>query len=180
MLSTPGSSHRIIALVAFGLGIILAILVFTIPALREAVKNIEQSGYPGAFVTGILYGINLTSATATAIFFQIPDRFNPLIIAIVGAAGAVLYDLTVFSIFRHSSHTHWFETLKEKIPTHRIRWPNWVNLMIGLVIIASPLPDEIGAGWFGVGGIRPLRFALFSFSANAIGIFTLQLMGSSA
>lgn len=180
MLSTPGSSRKIIALVAFGLGIILAILVFTIPALREAVKDIEQSGYPGAFVTGILYGTNLTSATATAIFFQIPDHFNPWIIAIIGAAGAVLYDLTVFSIFRRSAHSHWFETLKEKIPTRRVRWPKWVNLMVGLVIIASPLPDEIGAGWFGAGDIRPVRFALLSFLANAGGIFVLQLMGSSA
>ncbi len=173
-------SRKILAFAAFGLGILLAVMVFSIPPLRQAAIDIERAGYPGAFVAGIFYGMNLTSATATAIFFQMPDRFNPVVVAVAGGLGALLYDLTVFSIFRRSAHAHWFATLKEKIPTHRAHWPSWVNQCIGIAIIASPLPDELGAGWFSVGDIRPARFAIISFTANAIGIFVLQLIGSSA
>lgn len=167
-------SKKYLAITSSILGVFIALIVFSTPELRRTAIDLERSGYAGVFVTGILYGVNLTAATATAIFFDLPDSLNPWLAALVGGVGALAYDLTVFSLFRRNSHAQWIEQLKHALPGHQRKIPSWVLAMIGTVIIASPLPDELGVGFLGNSTIKPWRFMIISFLANASGILFLQ------
>lgn len=169
-------NHKHLALLSALAGVVIAVAVFNTPALRQTAIDLEQAGYPGVFITGILYGMNLTAATATAIFFDLPDQLNPWIVALIGGLGTVAYDLTVFSLFRRNAHAQWIEKLKHSLPLQRRKIPSWLLATFGTLIIASPLPDELGVGFLGSSSIRPWRFILISFFANAGGILLLQLL----
>lgn len=56
----------------------------------------------------------------------------------------------------------------------------WLGPLCGFVIIASPLPDELGLLMMGLSGIRLLWFIPLAFSANAAGIFLIALAGQHA
>ena len=50
---------------------------------------------------------------------------------------------------------------------------------IGGLIIASPLPDELGLTLLGLARMRPSRFLLLSFTFNSIGILLIALAAHS-
>lgn len=164
------------ALISFAVGLIFAVIVFSTPGLRKLTVDLERSGYTGVFVTGILYATNLTAATAAAIFFDLPDRLHPVAAAVIGGLGAVAYDLTIFSLFRKNSHAQWLNNLKQRLPGRARKVPNWALNLVGILIVASPLPDELGVGFLGSSSIRPSRFIIVSFLANSGGILALQLL----
>ena len=43
--------------------------------------------------------------------------------------------------------------------------------VIGAIIIASPLPDELGVSLMGMSQMKASRFILLSYILNSIGIF---------
>ena len=49
--------------------------------------------------------------------------------------------------------------------------------IIGAIIVASPLPDEIGLALMGITKMRTLYFVPISYLLNSIGIFVLALIG---
>jgi hypothetical protein len=55
----------------------------------------------------------------------------------------------------------------------------WVLPFIGGLIIASPLPDELGLALLGMAKMRTNRFLLLSFAFNATGIFLIGLAARS-
>ncbi len=171
-----GFAKKQLAIASSIAGIVIAIIIFSTPGLRQTAVDLERSGYSGAFITGILYAMNLTAATATAIFYDLPDSFNPWLAAVVGGFGALTYDLTIFSLFRRNSHAQWIEALKHKLPGHQRKIPSWLVATLGTIIIASPLPDELGVGFLGNSSIRPWRFMMISFLANTGGILFIQII----
>lgn len=165
-------NRKLISLSIFLAGIAAAILVFTIPGLANGAATLEQAGYFGVFVSGVLYALSFTAPAATVVFAQLPDSLNPILVGLIGGFGALIYDVTVFALFRHESHHHMIEMIKTKIPgSHRV--PQWATTGAGLFILASPLPDELAAGLFGFSTVRVSRFMLLSFICNAIGIMII-------
>ncbi len=165
----PEPARRWIGLGLFLIGMVATVIALQIPALSQAIKDLEHAGYFGAIVVGIMYAISLTSATATLVFAQIPDSLNPIMIAVAGGFGAMLYDISIFSLTRRTSFrervAHWSEAL-----THHEKLPRWLSITIGAIIIASPLPDELGATFFGTSNLPFRPFLALSFSLNVAGI----------
>jgi hypothetical protein len=56
------------------------------------------------------------------------------------------------------------------------RFCHWLPLFVGGIILASPLPDEVGVSILGVAKMRPSRFMLMSFFFNSIGILVIGLI----
>lgn len=162
-----------LALLAFGFGIIGAIVIVAVPGLHELLISVERTGYIGAFFSGILYGLSFTVPIAAIIFAQIPDAYNPFFIALVGGSGAALYDLIIFYLLRRTHRWHFFQVLVERLPHRNPAWPIWLRYTIGGLMIASPIPDELAAGWFGFTTIHAPTFLLFSFVANTLGILII-------
>ena len=133
----------------------------------------------------LIYGTLFTSVFTTPIsivaFTNIAQTTNLLAMAWWGAWGAVLGDLILFLFIR--------DTLSEDInyllqmTKHRKLFAifkrgifRWFTPFIGALIIASPLPDELGIAIMGFSKIRTSVLIPVSFAMNFLGIFMIGLL----
>lgn len=162
------------AVALFFLGCILAAALMTAPGVRVILEAVGESGYVGALVSGIFYAISVTAPLAT-VFFLSFDGLHPFWAALFGGLGALLYDVLVFEVVRHALRPTLLEHVKERLPS-RYRLPTWTTTLVGAIILASPLPDELAAGFLGLSSMRTRRFLLLSFLLNSAGIFVILLL----
>jgi len=164
--------HKL-SIVTFVAGVGLAVLFLVVPSLHKVIIEIDQLGYFGMLVGGVMYGSALTASTATLIFVGADYGLNPILVGLIGGLGAAIYDTTIFLIIRHESDkgffARWLERLRAKFHV-----PTWVDMLIGGFIMASPLPDELAAGLMGATNGKTMPFLMMSFAANAIGIMLLS------
>lgn len=168
----PTRNQKWIGLGLFTIGLMATVIALHIPALSAALRDLERSGYFGAVVVGVMYGLSLTSATATLVFANIPDRFDPILIALAGGFGAMLYDVSIFAVSRRVDMRERVNMLTDAI-LHHHRLPRWLSFLIGGLLISSPLPDELGAGFLALSNAPVWLFLLLSFSFNAFGILVI-------
>jgi len=57
-----------------------------------------------------------------------------------------------------------------------LRLFRWSMVLFGALVIASPLPDEIGLAMMGLSKVKTLLFIPISFSLNAFGILIIGLI----
>lgn len=160
--------YRQLPLVLFGLGATMAVVAWRIPGLHRVFLDLSAAGYAGVLVAGVMYGSSFTSSAATIILTHLPTSMNVLLVGIVGAVGAMAYDLSVFVLVRRMSHLRFFGAAVERW-RHR-HWPRWLAVIAGGLIIASPLPDELAASLLSFSSISRRRFAVISFIGNMVGI----------
>ncbi len=164
-----------IPLVSFAVGALLVLVAFHIPSTRAIIDLFRLDGYPDAILAGILYSPSLTSLFSTALFFASNRELNTVAVAVLGGCGAALYDVVVFGLVRRE--------IRPKISPRLRAW--WMQekrfaplyWFAGLVILASPLPDELASLFLGMVSIPARSFLLLSFLMNAIGIFTIVSLG---
>ncbi|MES2470801.1 MAG: hypothetical protein V4526_01040 [Patescibacteria group bacterium] len=137
------------------------------------------------FIDSIIYGTLFTSVFTTPIsiiaFANLAHTTNLLSMALWGAMGAVLGDLLLFLFIR--------DTLAEDInyfaqmPKYRKfkaifkrRTFRWITPFVGALIIASPLPDELGVAIMGFSHVRTAVLIPVSFAMNFLGIFSIGLI----
>lgn len=163
------------SLIIFFSGLVLTIIGLQFPPVRHLFFSIEQTGYLGSFLAGILYSSGFTSSSAVVIFAQMPDRFNPLLIAIVAGIGSVFYDATLFALFRSQGKKRIIEVMRDKI-RHTSRRNRRIMVIIGLLIHISPLPDELAAGVLSLSQMKMKHFIALSFLLNAMGVLIIVLI----
>jgi len=74
---------------------------------------------------------------------------------------------------------HFFEFFGSDKLKHLMhtKYFSWTLPVIGAIIIASPLPDEMGVGLMGISKLKTKQFILLSFILNSIGIFLIASAG---
>ena len=167
--------RSLFSLSVFLAGLLVTIIALQFPATKQFIIEIGQSGIFGSFLAGILYAFAFTSIAATAIFANTAHNLNPFILALIGGLGAALYDLTVFGFVRNQASHGLLQSLRSRI-MHQRRMPSWLLSFIGLIILASPLPDELASGFLGFTKLSAKSFILISFLANVAGIFIILLL----
>ncbi len=163
-----------LSLILFVFGIILVAVILAIPGLREIVYTIAESGPLGAFVTGILYTSGFTAPLATAMIIDAAQTTPPWSLALLGGLGAMLYDLIIFAFVRRTTTVSFFEKIRERFfgrPAIA-----WTLAAVGALVIASPLPDELGSGLLGLSNIPQKYFVPLSFILNGLGIFMIAVL----
>ncbi len=142
------------------------------------IKSIGKLGYIGSFISGMFFVSVFTVAPASAIIFDIAKTLNPYLVALFAGTGAVLGDYIILRILKD-------RVFKEFIPIFRKMHKSffgiifaspffaWLIPLIGAIIIASPLPDEIGISLMGLSKIKNWQFILITFLLNSIGIFII-------
>lgn len=163
------------SLLIFIIGLVLTIIAVQFSATRQFIINLGSSGIFGAFFGGILYAFAFTASLATVIFINIPAHLPVILIAIAGGIGSALYDMMVFAFIRQQTSHGFLQTVREAI--HRRRpLPRWLSLVIGIIILGSPLPDELAAGFFGFMNFSVKKFIALSFVANTLGLYCIALL----
>lgn len=149
---------------------------------------LEQTGASilvSSFVAGLFFTSMATTAPAIAVLGTLALAGNPLMVALVGGAGAVAGDYLIFAFVRDRVGDDIAYLLK------RTGTPRFFKLFhrktfrrilpfLGGLIIASPLPDELGLALLGAAHMSTKRFILISFSFNAGGIFIIGLLARAA
>lgn len=157
-------------------GILLALFLSKNESFHEFLLHLDGFGYIGAFIGGMLFVSTFTVATGALLLLILSEKISPVEIGMIAGFGAVISDVIIFHIVK--------DTLKDDIKDLYIRFGgkhlshvlhtkyfHWTLPVIGALIIASPLPDELGVGLMGIAKMNTPRFIIVSFILNAIGIF---------
>lgn len=143
-----------------------------------------SSGVPhliGNFVAGIFFTSSFTIAPAAVVLGQFSQTTPLLAVALVGAAGALLGDLILFFFIRDrvaEDIRKLLNTPKLKRLRHifRLRFFRFLTPFIGAIIIASPLPDELGLALLGISRAPVALLVPVSFSMNFLGILAIGFL----
>jgi len=162
--------------VAF-LSIILAIFLFRSEAFHSFLLHLGSFGYIGAFIAGMLFVSTFTVATSALILLILAETLSPIEIGLIAGLGAVVGDMLIFKLVKDNlaaeivdvyNHVDHKKHLKKLFHT---KYFSWSLPVIGALIIASPLPDEIGVSLMGISKMGTTKFLILSFVLNSIGIF---------
>ena len=166
--------------------IILAIVIAELNLIERLLLISENLRIIGSFIGGLFFTSIFTTAPAIVFLGEISQIEPILIVALVGAAGAVLGDMIIFYLFRNhiSDDLNGF-IAKIRVTPFKTAFDNrgfrWLGILIGAFIIASPFPDELGIAMMGISKLNTRVFIPISFALNFIGIlavgFTSRLIG---
>lgn len=145
---------------------------------QQVIKNISNLGYVGSFITGIFFVSTFTVAPASVVLFKMAELYNPIIIALTAGTGAVIGDYIIFRFLKDNVFNEIkpiFMKLGGTQMSRIISTPYfaWLAPVMGAIIIASPLPDEVGIGLMGISKLKNWQFIIISFTLNSLGIFVI-------
>lgn len=156
-------------------------LLYSAGVLENLVIAVGKFGYIGVFITGFFFVSTFTVVPATAILFLFVKELSLPLIALTAGAGGVAGDYLLFRFLKDKLADELSEVFKSAggsyfIKFHNIvhtRYFSWLSPVVGALIIASPLPDELGIGLLGIYKLDNKKFILLSFILNSVGIFIL-------
>jgi len=163
-------------LIAFA-SIVLAVYMVASGRINEFISSLGDFGIIGVLIAGAFYGYAFTAAPAVAALILFTNSFNPLIVAFIGAIGTMIGDYLIFHIIRDKLSKK-AERFLKLLGTERLKKLEkskhpWLLPFITAVIIASPLPDEVGVSLLGITKYDPQKFLLLAFTLNFIGLLII-------
>lgn len=159
--------------------IIVAVILIKTDAIINLINSTKEYEIIASFIAGIFYTSIFTVAPASAAILEIAQKSNPFLIALVGGFGALLGDYIIFKYIRDNI-SGYIASIARKIRHESIlesKIFSYSFAIVGAVIVASPLPDEIGLALMGITKMRTIYFVPISYVLNSIGIFVLALIG---
>jgi hypothetical protein len=154
------------------------------PGVEGIIRELGYLGYLGAFLAGIFFVSTYTVLPASYVLFEIAKYNSPLEVAIFAGVGAMLGDYAIFRFVRDGV----FDELRpylRKLGNRKVRqlfrtpYFGWILPVTGAVIIASPLPDELGVTMLGLSRVNNIHFLIVTYLLNAMGIFIIVLLAQS-
>ncbi len=166
----------------FLIGILVSVWIIQsgiVGATIGAFGNLQELA---AFFVGFFYTSVLTTAPAIAAFTELSSELVLWKIAVFGSVGAVVGEVFMFRFVRSPLMEHLMNAVFHPITRRLGRsaiagslW--WVAPVGGLLVIGSPLPDELGLLMLGLSHLRLMQFIPLAFAANVIGIYAIAFFG---
>ncbi len=167
-------------LIIFIFSIALAWYIFKSDQFSIFLNDLLPFRFLAEFITGILYSSFLTSPLAVVSIIVLAKDGNPLLIATLGGLGSMITDLFIVKFFRNEVASD-FSIITKLLHLNfvgniiRALHLNFLITVVAAVIIASPLPDELGLALLSVNKVKYKNIAYLSFILNAAGIFIIAL-----
>ncbi len=163
-------------------GLVLAYLIVRSDAIGSLAVLAADFGAVLSFVVGIFFTSVLTTTPAIVAIAELGNHIEPWKLALIGGAGSVCGDMLLFRFVRSpladyivSASTN--PTLR-RIGRYIDGGPLWWTVpALGALIIASPLPDELGLLMMGLSHIKWPVFLVLAYAMNAAGIFLIASAG---
>ena len=160
------------------ISIFVAIGLVKIQAFDFILNSVGDIWYIHAFIAGLFFTSAFTTPLSIVALGEISLRSPLLPVALIGAVGALLGDLVIFTLIKDAFAQDVNDFLKvhryKKIRAiFRYRIFRWLTPCLGALIIASPLPDEIGLAMMGFSRMRFIVFIPVSLVFNFIGILLI-------
>src|SRR3989344_6815522 len=134
-----------------------------------------------SIVVAIIFFVSIfTAAPAGVVLFEIAAANSIWEVALFGGIGALIGDLLIFRFIKDSlsRDVRWLihKTRQERLVSiFHLKMFRWIVPFIGALIVASPLPDEIGLAMMGLSKMKTSVFIPISFTLNFLGILVIGL-----
>lgn len=139
----------------------------------------------GSFTAGMFFTSIFTTSLAIVALGEIARVNGILSTAILGGVGAVIGDLIIFRFIRDRFSEHLLELAQHKKiwkkfrTLLKLRYFRWFTFFASGLIIASPLPDELGISLLGFSKMRMRWFIPLSFLFNSAGILIIGIIAKT-
>lgn len=160
------------------LSITVAIILAQTGVLVGILTSTQEWKIFGSLVAGMFFVSAFTAAPAGVVLFEIAAANSIWEVALFGGIGGLIGDLLIFRFIKDSlaEDVCWLiqKTKQERLIGifHRKLF-TWVIPFIGALIVASPLPDEIGLAMMGLSKMKMSIFIPISFALNFLGILII-------
>ena len=167
------------------LSIAVAIILVKTGAILKVLASSQSLKLFGSFVAGAFFTSVFTAAPATVTLGEIALVNSVFWTAFFGAIGALIGDLIIFRFTRDIFSEHIIDFMRHRDKgrifraLHKLKFLKWLTLFVAGIIIASPLPDELGIALLGFSKMRLYLFIPFSFTFNFIGISIVGIVARS-
>ena len=173
----------------FASSIIIAIALQKTGAFADIIAILASASYLSALIAGVALSSTFTAIPAAVFFFDLGRSLNPWAVAIIGGFGAMIGDMLMYSFLKETivqeiklivggilrpHHREWLEEATKK------RVFVWAVPFLASILIASPLPDEIGLALFSTINFRPRYLSIIALLLNTLGIFGIVFWGSTS
>ena len=166
------------------LSILIAVILGKTGILESILVSTQGARFIGSFIAGIFFVSVFTAAPATVALGEIAQSNSVITVAILGGLGALIGDLIIFLFVKDRVYEQFYYLIKiskseRPFSIFRLKLFRWVIPFVGALIIASPLPDEIGVTMLGLSKMKNSYFVLLSFILNSAGIFIIGLIAKA-
>lgn len=146
--------------------------------LNNLVETILPLRFVAELTAGIFYTSFLTAPIAVAMLLVIAGTNNPILTALVAGVGAAFGDLVIMTFFRRNlskdvdmvSHELHLRKVNNFLKKRKL---DFITPLIGAIIIASPLPDELGLLLLGASKLKYYQVAILTYVLNTAGILLI-------
>ena len=163
-----------------------ASLLFNLLSRFELSSYFANAGYWGIFLAGLMYSYSFSSPLGVGILIfiaQSDSSLNWYLAALLAGAGSAISDLVILRFIKDNLadeivnflHEKYVLVLRSKIHT---KVKEILNPVIGFLLIASPLPDEVGLTF--LSGLKDLNKYLFftiCMLLNSLGVYWILILG---
>lgn len=164
----------------FAVSMVVLVLLIDTHAAFELIEHFKTLSYVGAFIAGLLSPSTFTTIPAIVLLYGLANTLNPYATALIAGCGAMMSDYLIFRFFKDRV----FEELQPifgQFKSNRLvtlfhtPYFAWLMPIFGMLIIASPLPDEVGLGLISTRPIKTWQFMMLAFVLNTLGILAIVL-----
>lgn len=159
-------------------GILLAVFFSQLELFSIFVSTVGRITYLDAFIGGLMFVFTFTIPVGALVLVSAADHLPVIFVALIGGLGAVLGDFLIFRFVRDNL-LHEVEPICAGPSSgyfKRIfcsRYFRWTMPVLGAIIVALPLPDELGVGLMGFSQMSSRRFLLITYILDTAGILIL-------
>lgn len=164
--------------------IALAYVLYQLGVFDVLETALNGHGYFSVLLGGLLFSTGFTTPFAIAIFIAAAPDVHPLLASMIAGLGALISDMSILRCaklgfgdeLRQLGQQGWMQRMRAVFTrvtlTERIR--RYLMWSIAGLIIASPLPDEVGMPLLsGITTINEKKLGILCFVLNTIGIFCI-------
>ncbi len=183
--SHSGESFLLQDIGIISLSVLVTIVLVKTGILAELLSSTEQLQILGSFIAGMFFTSIFTTAPAIVTLGHIAETNSLILNAFFGALGAVIGDIVIFQFIKDRLSEHFVELLSHNSTWRRLkslfklRYFRWGTFLFGGLLIASPLPDELGIGVLGFSKMKMSQFIPISLFFNFVGILLIGIVARS-
>lgn len=172
-------------LVIIALSVVVAIILVQTQILATILSSAQEYKLFGSFFAGMFFTSIFTTAPSIVALGEIAQMQSIIHVAFLGALGALVGDLIIFKFIKDRLSEHLMEIMRHQVAgtklkfRHHLTFYRYLTFLVGGIIIASPLPDEIGIGLLGLSKMNMKWFTVVAFTGNFIGILLIGIVANS-
>lgn len=147
---------------------------------HSVIESLTGVRFIAEILAGTLYTSFATSPLAVAAIIILSENSNPIVVGLLGGLGAVIVDLLIVKFLRGSAKSD-LSTLTKILKVDGLgKELKHLHLdifvvLLGAIIIASPLPDELGLLLLGRSSLSYKQLMVLSYLLNTAGIMTIAI-----